>query len=70
VYLLLVRGDVPQDILSSLPSPTENDGMFTSSADLEVGMIFFSDLIFAFDYRKLYFFLTILNSGFHGATTL
>lgn len=30
-----VRGEVSQEILSSLPSPTDNDGMFTSSADLE-----------------------------------
>jgi len=31
-----VEGEVSPEMLSSLPSAGDNDGMFTSSADLEV----------------------------------
>ncbi len=36
VCLVWVEGEVSPEMLSSLPSAGDNDGMFTSSADLEV----------------------------------
>jgi hypothetical protein len=36
----VVCAEVSQEVLSSLPSAAENDGMFTSSADLEVRTYF------------------------------
>jgi hypothetical protein len=36
VCVVWVEGDVSPEMLSSLPSAGDNDGMFTSSADLEV----------------------------------
>ncbi len=36
VCVVWVEGEVSPEMLSSLPSAGDNDGMFTSSADLEV----------------------------------